>query len=233
VDGVRFDADQGNFIGAFTELAPKIVNNTFAGNAGSGISSATNFIKGCLVQNNLVLENNYGISVDSVVTTTNFAVGCNDVWANYRTNWVYCPSYGILSTNNLNGTPSDAGFNIAADPLLGGIDGYRLTAGSPAVDAGRTNSSPATDAEGRARLGPPDLGCYELPSPLLTPSLPPAGGSFGVVVTGGRGLNYTLQATRDFSSWFSVTNLAMTNGIMQSRLPILSGEQHLFYRAKW
>jgi hypothetical protein len=168
-------------------LAPKIVNNTFAGNAGSGISSATNFIKGCLVQNNLVLENNYGISVDSVVTTTNFAVGCNDVWANYRTNWVYCPSYGILSTNNLNGTPSDAGFNIAADPLLGGIDGYRLTAGSPAVDAGRTNSSPATDAEGRARLGPPDLGCYELPSPLLTPSLPPAGGSFGVVVTGGRG----------------------------------------------
>ena len=75
------------------------------------------------------------------------------------------------------------------------------------------------------------MGCFELADPLLTPASRPTGGSFGVIVTGGRGLNYTMEATRDFGSWFTVTNLTMTNSIMRSSLPILSGEQHLFYRA--
>jgi hypothetical protein len=232
-DGVRFDADQGSHSGNFAELAAKMINNTIIGNVGSGISSATNIINGFSILNNLVVKNNNGISLDAVVTTTNFVVSCNDVWANGLGNWVYCPAYGTLSTNNLNGTAADASLNITADPLLGGIDGYHLTAGSPAVDAGTTNSAPTTDAESHARLGPPDLGCYELSGPLLTLASRPVGGSFGVVVTGGRGLTYTMEATTNFGGWFTVTNLTMTNGVMQSSLPILPAEQHLFYRAKW
>jgi hypothetical protein len=230
-DGVRLDADQGGWESAFAEMYPKIANTTIVGNAGSGISRATNAVKGFSICNNLVAENNYGMTVDAAGVMTNVLVGFNDVWANGQGNWVNYPQYGSSVTNNLNGTPADPSLNICADPLLGGVDGYHLSAGSPAVDAGTTNSAPATDAEGHARLGPPDMGCFELPQPVLT-SVSAPGSGFGVVITGGRGLNYAMEATTNFANWFALTNLTMTNGVMRSSLPVLSGQQHLFYRAK-
>ena len=231
-DGVRLSTDQGNWAGAFAELAPVIVNNTIVGNAGAGISCTPNAITEFMIRNNLVLENNYGLTMNSIVSTTKSVIDCNDVWANGRSNWVYYPAgYGFTVTNNPNGTPSDASLNLSADPLLAGSDGYHLSAGSPAIDAGVTNSAPALDCEGNARLGLPDLGCFELACPLLSPLGLPGGNGLGLVITGGRGMNCAMQATRDFNSWFTVTNFTVTNGVMRSDLPRAPGEAHLFYRA--
>jgi len=82
--------------------------------------------------------------------------------------------------------PAGANMNISADPLFAGGNDFHLSDGSPAIDAGTTNSAPATDSEGRARLGPPDMGCFELLGPVLAPFSLPAVGGVGVVITGGR-----------------------------------------------
>jgi predicted outer membrane repeat protein len=57
---------------------------------------------------------------------------------------------------------------VWADPLLGSLGDYggptptmRLTAGSPALDAGVAGGAPATDQRGVARVPPPDAGAFE------------------------------------------------------------------------
>jgi hypothetical protein len=50
---------------------------------------------------------------------------------------------------------------LLAGPLSGQSYGLRLTAGSPAIDAGTTEGAPAVDLEGYPRDAHPDLGAYE------------------------------------------------------------------------
>jgi hypothetical protein len=50
---------------------------------------------------------------------------------------------------------------LLAGPLAGSQYGLRLTAGSPAIDAGSIEGAPAVDFDGRTRDEAPDMGAYE------------------------------------------------------------------------
>jgi len=55
------------------------------------------------------------------------------------------------------------GLGGATDPkFVGGVPGdYHLEAGSPCIDKGTSAGAPSEDLEGKARVGAPDIGCYE------------------------------------------------------------------------
>ncbi len=57
----------------------------------------------------------------------------------------------------------------ASSPAYVSVSDLRLTAGSPAIDAGDATRAPGTDLLGAARVGAPDLGAYEFGS------VPPVG----------------------------------------------------------
>ena len=55
------------------------------------------------------------------------------------------------------------GLGGATDPkFVGGVPrDYHLEAGSPCIDKGTSAGAPSEDLEGKARVGAPDIGCYE------------------------------------------------------------------------
>jgi len=231
LDGVWLDAGVGTH--AVAELYPSVVNNTIVRNGGAGILHGTNTTIGFLIENNLVVENNYGILASAVFADSNAAVACNDVWANALSNWINYPSgYGALTTNNLNGTPADPKMNISADPLFAGLEDFRLQPTSPAVDAGSTNRAPTTDSKGQNRVMFPDIGYDEVVQPLLTIASSLDSPGFQLSLTSGRGYQYSIESTTDFQTWVTVvTNVTMTNRTVSVRLPSASGERCRFYRA--
>jgi hypothetical protein len=73
---------------------------------------------------------------------------------------------------------------LLAGPLSGAAYGLKLTAASPAIDAGTPDGAPAVDFEGLPRDAVPDLGAYEWRAltvtatvylPLTATAMPPAG----------------------------------------------------------
>jgi hypothetical protein len=217
--------------GVQQNLAPVIVNNTIAGNGNAGIYHVTRQV-GFTFENNLLIQNNYGIQSQPTFNGLGVVVKNNDAWGNYIGNWANYPvAYGLVVTNNLNGTGADTNLNISADPQVftSGID-FHLTVGSPAIDAGLTNQAPTNDIVMVKRHGFPDIGCYEYGSLFLTPAAPVAGGTFNLQAAGGRGTPFTIQTTTDFKTWSTVTNSTLTNRTAWLSLPATNGS--LFYRAQ-
>jgi hypothetical protein len=212
-------------------LAPKIINNTIAGNGNAGIYHVNRQLA-FTFENNLLLQNNYGIQCASAFTGRGVVVAYNNAWGNYVSNWMdYPAAYGAVLTNNLNGTGADTNLNLSVDPLtVSGID-FHLQADSPAIDAGTTNLAPTNDIVGVNRRGFPDIGCYEYGSLLLTPGLPTAKGTFPLLTSGGRGTPFTVQASTDLKNWTSITNTTLTN--LTAWLPVpVTNAGRMFYRAQ-
>jgi hypothetical protein len=227
-DGLRLEAEAGS-----SELLPNVANNTLAGNGGAGIWHTADVDAGFTLVNNIVIGNREGIQAGTNFTGTNFVVSYNDVAGNVVSNWHnYPPAYGFLTTTNLNGTPADAYQNLSTDPRFAGPTDFHLAAGSPAVDAGTTNSAPTLDFEDQARLGPVDMGCDELSAPLLTLTRSTSGEAVRLVTTGGRGRSYLLDGSTDFQTWTPVTSFTMTNGITPLEIPLSSTQPFMFYRLK-
>src|SRR4029079_2580068 len=67
--------------------------------------------------------------------------------------------HNLVETGPLSGPDDTRGVPRFLD--LGGKD-YRLLPGSPGVDAGDPAVAPVVDYLGLARLGPPDVGAFEL-----------------------------------------------------------------------
>lgn len=138
-----------------------VMNNTIVGNDGPGIEhNASSFES--TVRNNLVIGNSSGIQSDSPFVPVNARVGFNNVFNNSGGNWVNYPAtFGVATTTNINGTPSDTEFNISVDPQFKAGTLFELVDASLANDAGTTNGAPGNDYSGEFRQAPYDIGAYE------------------------------------------------------------------------
>ena len=147
------------------------VNNTIADNIGqlSGSEIYTQgFVENMQFVNNIVRATTGGnaINCDSTYSSTPPTFTSNDLFATRGT---------LLRGSCINALAS--GGNISADPQFARErprTAYRLTAGSPAIDAGAPTSVPgSTDAAGRPRVvdgngdgsAVIDLGAYEFKPP--------------------------------------------------------------------
>jgi hypothetical protein len=76
----------------------------------------------------------------------------------------------IYSKSGANSAFNDGTGNLADDPLFADVStgDLRLRPGSPAIDAGLADGTPATDLRGLPRDAAPDLGAYELQVTLST-----------------------------------------------------------------
>jgi hypothetical protein len=177
-------ASQAGSGAAFWSSQPKFVNNVFAHNRdtstsswGGGIFAAGGTAE--IIHNTLVDNDGSGIlirswsSSDTTVTLTNNIVIDHQVGVTVTagdTATLTTTLWGSGSTANDQdwggaGTIVDS-MNIWGDPALA-ADGYHLTYGSAALDAGVSSSvSQDIDGESRALAGLPDLGADELVSAL-------------------------------------------------------------------
>jgi len=147
------------------------VNNTIADNIGLSSGSeiyTSGFVESMQFVNNIVRATTgpYAIDCDSGYSQTPPTFTSNDLFATVGT---------LLRGSCVNALAS--GGNISADPQFARErrrTAYRLTAGSPAVDAGTpTSVAGSTDAAGRPRVvdgngdgtAVIDLGAYELKPP--------------------------------------------------------------------
>ena len=212
-------------------LAPKIINNTIAGNGNAGIYHVSRQV-GFTFENNLLLLNNYGIQCPTPFNGRGVVVAYNDIWGNYVSNWMNYPAaYGTVFTNNLNGSGTDTYLNLSVDPLpVSGVD-FHLQSGSPAIDAGTTNLAPTNDIVGVSRRGFPDIGCYEYGSLFLTAEPPTNQGTFPLLITGGRGTPFIIETSTDLKTWATATNTTLTNLTAWLPLPATNASR-MFYRAR-
>ena len=147
------------------------VNNTIADNIGQSSGSdiyTQGFVENMQFVNNIVRTTTgpYGIDCDSTYSSTPPTFTSNDLFATRGT---------LLRGSCVNALAS--GGKISADPQFARErprTAYRLTAGSPAIDAGvPTSVAGSTDAAGRPRVvdgngdgtAVIDLGAYELKPP--------------------------------------------------------------------
>ncbi len=88
---------------------------------------------------------------------------------------------------------------------------HALLSGSPAIDAGNTATSPATDQRGAARIGTADIGAFELNNSIN-------GGSYQAVLPNGKNnVNYSLTLISNSSSLtYSLTGGSLPNGLSLS-----------------
>jgi hypothetical protein len=125
------------------------------------------------------------------------------------------PFNGDITTSNVQFSiatqPGFAGTNgnIAADPRFVDAAGgdYHLTAPSPAVDAGTSNSTPVFDLDDQARVNLPDIGAYEFgatPRPRLSIDTEQLGGS-GVVTSTPAGIDCATECSAAFDQGAAVS----------------------------
>ena len=156
--------------GIFCALAnPTITNCTITGNtagAGAGLflmmSSPT--IRNCVIAGNTATSFGGGVYCD---TESNPSITNSILWGNGPQEiFVQAPANPVLNYSNIQGGWSGIG-NVNADPLFAdpGIGDYRLSAGSPAIDAGDNTAVPmgvTTDLDGNPRFvddpGTPNTG---------------------------------------------------------------------------
>nr|WP_161501361.1 Ig-like domain-containing protein [Rhodopirellula sp. SM50] len=139
----------------------QLLNNTIVANGGAGISHDINRFGG-VIRNNLVSYNRLGIEADAEYSPSVGRVGFNDVYGNDEGNWInYPPAFGMPTTTNENGTPSDAEFNLNIDPIFRAGSLYVPVDTSPVNDAGTDTDAPYDDYRGAFRHVPYDIGAYE------------------------------------------------------------------------
>ncbi|MBC8449578.1 MAG: DUF1565 domain-containing protein [Chloroflexi bacterium] len=129
-------------------------NNVFLGDeeflSGGGDITFLFYQEGC---GGLHMDSDYNVAH----TVKNLQCGVNG-------NYVNSGVHDLCQDPQLNG------------PFSGSSYGLRLTAGSPAIDAGTAVGAPSVDFEGRPRDALPDMGAYEYRSdgtPTATPSATP------------------------------------------------------------
>lgn len=166
--------------GIYTLTNCTITGNTNAGNGGGiyeDVGGNTIRLYNCTIANNMASGTGGGIHFSSgtnnmtncIVADNTDGTGANDIHflsgtlATNVTNLVEnCTSVGACPT-----------FSITTDPELGGSTTcfggtvLQISAGSSAEDAGTSGgSAPSDDICKEARSNPPDLGSYEIVSPL-------------------------------------------------------------------
>jgi hypothetical protein len=209
-----------------TEMAPVFINNTIAGNTGAGFLHSTT-TSGFVFRNNIIAGNVGGISGPTGYAPVANTVENNLIFGNGGNPFVNYPAaYGSTNSVNANGTPSDAEANILVDPLFVGGGDYHLQPVSPAAGAGLTLGAPATDFDGRSRVGAVEIGAFELPnaSPTLNAIPDPAliqsdAGLQTIGLTGisaGGGESQNLTVTIASSNPAIVTNPVFVWGVPQS-----------------
>jgi hypothetical protein len=145
-----------------TQVTGLIANNTISGNVASPVHSTTTTPEGgavyvqaanvgLILANNIVAFNSSGVMQE----TSQALFYDNDVFGNGT-------NYGMVNAN----PPSTANGNISQDPLFAdrANGDYRLTAASPAIDAGSGSYVRfETDLDGKPRVvgGRVDMGAYE------------------------------------------------------------------------
>jgi hypothetical protein len=118
-----------------------------------------------------------------------------------------------VTTGNIVGT-FPALINASLGPLAnngGPTKTHALLTGSPAINAGNTETSPATDQRGAARVGTADIGAYELNNSANS-------GAF-VRLPDGRVQTPYSHTVADFSTHFSNNNYRHTYTVTSGALP--------------
>jgi hypothetical protein len=151
------DCDMIN-ITPFSTGAPVIVNNVFANSDTALIVPENSRAAGIHIGNNIIVGNNVGIE-----TVTD----CSDSCGVFQSNLFYNNGVDFEDSQNQIGVNG----NISADPLFVDPDNsdYRLSIGSPAIDAGDATYAPEDDLFGNSRpadgdasgTAEPDIGAYE------------------------------------------------------------------------
>jgi len=134
-----------------------VINNTITGNRNEGIL-AWGPVTVNLLRNNIITSNGYcgvGAGPDAAYQT----IDHNNVWMNnYDGEGNYCDYYGNAS---IPPTPGEGA--ISEDPLF--VDAangdYDLSADSPCINSGTSESAPEYDIAGTLRDAFPDMGAYE------------------------------------------------------------------------
>jgi len=137
----------------------KIINNTVSSSVFGIIVGGGNFYftsagaNNVHVHNNIVYDNQYGISEQGKTGTGN----------TYKNNLVFQnPKYnfrllnGLSHTNTISSNPMFAGYSRTA-----ALPNYKLSTSSPALGRGIATYAPSTDIDGRARGASIDLGAYQ------------------------------------------------------------------------
>ncbi|MGQ9572825.1 MAG: choice-of-anchor Q domain-containing protein [Dehalococcoidia bacterium] len=137
--------------GASPTIQLTLVNNIFAFNTGPAQGSPTGIYLGEGVQ--LTEHHNLYWSREDGEIQAEFVSG-HDPWF----------SRADIADGTWMAVTGQGQGDVTADPLfVSGWSGVNLhlQAGSPAVNAGSVDGAPSVDAEGRPRVGTPDIGAYE------------------------------------------------------------------------
>ncbi|GAG54337.1 unnamed protein product, partial [marine sediment metagenome] len=127
----------GHAYWAGEQVEADILNNTIVGNVESGILinvRAPNGGRLWEIYNNIIVSNTFGIDAGSSEVSD---IWCNELWDN-ETDFVDLPpEFGMITSTNANGDPSDSYWNLFLDPQF--VDrlnqDYHLRDVSPAIDA--------------------------------------------------------------------------------------------------
>ena len=200
----------GGGLAAVNQSDANIVQNLFFGNsAGSGgglYISPPSGTRGALLVNNTIAGNTapdsgvYLNGFDAQVQLSNNIVTAATSQPAVECDTTYSTASPIFDHNDLfnSGGPAAGGScanflagggNISADPKFAAATDYHLAVGSPAIDAGNSNtpSLPATDLDGKPRISgvAVDQGVYEVQQapPLTVTANPITGAVEGALVT--------------------------------------------------
>ncbi len=159
--------------------APQISLNQLYGNSNAGIDCIVGANPN--IWHNTIASNDLGITISDssapvvngniVVTNTNIGIAINDaeanpsikhnnVWSNSVADYFGAPAgIGNLSGTNANGDPSDANFNISANPQFvnSAAGDYNLLVASTCINAGDPANPAGVSVAGSA----PDIGALE------------------------------------------------------------------------
>ncbi len=222
-----------------------VTNSTFTGNAaydGGGFANdldGTLSVTNCTITSNSASDEGGGIDNSGELTLT------NNILAN-NTGGDYAQAIGapLLGSNNL---VKDGSFGLpqtikGQDPLLGTLDYHGgptetlpLLTGSPAIGKGASGTGiPTTDQRGLVRIGPVDVGAFQLDGVLPQTTTVAIGavefiygqpGSATVTVTSAGGSTPTGSVTLTVDSGLPVTQ-SLTDGFTAFSLSGLSADDH-------
>ena len=132
-----------------------IANNTLVAN---GYGGTTAYLTGAISMGTNGAEQVY----NNIITNNSYGLNCGGCGASWGYNLVWGNSTGYVND------ASSVGSDRSRDPLYADTSSgdYRLSAGSPAIDAGTATWAPATDLDGEARPqgGGIDIGMDEYAS---------------------------------------------------------------------
>lgn len=197
-------------------------------------TSAPSSVQGLTVQNDTLVDDGNGTLLTLIPNSPGLN-GNTITGVTVRNSILYAPNGTPIGTGVVDGGVQLQPPNVVTHSLISGTgwagsDGninagpgfvdepggnYRLTAGSPAINAGTVTGAPADDITGAQRDAQPDIGAYEygaVPRPLLTVTVYPLAGS-GTVASTPAGVNCATGCSARFALNARVTLTARpTNG---------------------